>query len=198
MMAAGLGGIAAAVSAGCSEDSGPVRRLRLATGPRGGPYNAFGRALAKAVADGDLVEFSDGAGAPRVAASVERERPPGGVPACLPARGSGARSLVPWADEHRRERVGTLVTLTASGGAATFQVLGERGELIGTFVRDKASTAGASHPLDRDAGRRPRGGGLQGPDLLLLAAANPTGMQGYAEGRRAPPAMSAGRDCLEA
>lgn len=51
MMAAGLGGIAAAVSAGCSEDSGPVRRLRLATGPRGGPYNAFGRALAKAVAD---------------------------------------------------------------------------------------------------------------------------------------------------
>ncbi|WKD36994.1 TAXI family TRAP transporter solute-binding subunit [Streptomyces xanthophaeus] len=47
----GLGlGVLAAVSAGCSGDSGPVRRLRLATGPEGGPYNAFGQALAQAVA----------------------------------------------------------------------------------------------------------------------------------------------------
>ncbi|MFJ4776068.1 TAXI family TRAP transporter solute-binding subunit [Streptomyces sp. NPDC088762] len=51
-MGAGLGaiGAAAAALAGCSTDSGPVRRLRLATGPEGGPYNAFGQALAQAVA----------------------------------------------------------------------------------------------------------------------------------------------------
>ncbi|MEV6399312.1 TAXI family TRAP transporter solute-binding subunit [Streptomyces sp. NPDC051907] len=49
VMSAGLGSVAA-VLAGCSGDSGPVRRLRLATGPEGGPYNAFGKALAQAVA----------------------------------------------------------------------------------------------------------------------------------------------------
>lgn len=49
--ALGVGGAgAAAPAAGCSADSGPVRRLRLATGPEGGPYNAFGQALARAVA----------------------------------------------------------------------------------------------------------------------------------------------------
>ncbi|WP_232789571.1 TAXI family TRAP transporter solute-binding subunit [Streptomyces jeddahensis] len=47
---AGLGGVAATLLSGCAEDSGPVRRLRVATGPRGGPYNAFGRALAGAAA----------------------------------------------------------------------------------------------------------------------------------------------------
>ncbi|WP_308407495.1 TAXI family TRAP transporter solute-binding subunit [Streptomyces olivochromogenes] len=41
---------AAAALAGCSQDAQPVRRLRFATGPEGGPYNAFGRALATAVA----------------------------------------------------------------------------------------------------------------------------------------------------
>ncbi|MFD4916658.1 TAXI family TRAP transporter solute-binding subunit [Streptomyces virginiae] len=49
LMGLGLGALAG-VSAGCSGDSGPVRRLRLATGPEGGPYNAFGQALAQAVA----------------------------------------------------------------------------------------------------------------------------------------------------
>lgn len=44
----GVGGLAA-VLAGCSAESGPMRRLRFATGPQGGPYYAFGRALAKAV-----------------------------------------------------------------------------------------------------------------------------------------------------
>lgn len=55
-MRAGLGAVAAAAatasasaSAGCSAASGPVRRLRLATGPEGGPYNAFGKALTHAV-----------------------------------------------------------------------------------------------------------------------------------------------------
>ncbi|MFA7768509.1 TAXI family TRAP transporter solute-binding subunit [Streptomyces sp. NRRL S-448] len=43
-------GVLAGMPAGCSGDSGPVRRLRLATGPEGGPYNAFGQALAQAVA----------------------------------------------------------------------------------------------------------------------------------------------------
>ncbi|MFF4422990.1 TAXI family TRAP transporter solute-binding subunit [Streptomyces sp. NPDC001549] len=49
VMGFGLG-VLAGVPAGCSGDSGPVRRLRLATGPEGGPYNAFGQALAQAVA----------------------------------------------------------------------------------------------------------------------------------------------------
>jgi hypothetical protein len=83
------------------------------------------------------VEFSDGSGPPRVVAHLERELPPGGIPAYLAARKSGARSFVLWADEHRRERVATLVTTSASGGTATFQVLGPQGELIGTFVRRK-------------------------------------------------------------
>ncbi|GAB7035801.1 TAXI family TRAP transporter solute-binding subunit [Streptomyces platensis subsp. malvinus] len=48
----GVGGLAALL-AGCSSQSGPVRRLRFATGPQGGPYHAFGRALAKAVTSGE-------------------------------------------------------------------------------------------------------------------------------------------------
>lgn len=86
----------------------------------------------------DLVEFSDGSGPVRAVAYVERELPPGGIPAYLAARSSGARSFVLWADEHRRERVATLVTLSATGGVATFQALGAHGELIGTLVREKA------------------------------------------------------------
>lgn len=50
-MGAGAGALAVALAA-CAGDSGPVRRLRLATGPEGGPYNAFGQALAQAVAAG--------------------------------------------------------------------------------------------------------------------------------------------------
>ncbi|MFF5703719.1 TAXI family TRAP transporter solute-binding subunit [Streptomyces sp. NPDC012794] len=49
LVRAGLG-VAAAALAGCAAHPGPARRLRLATGPRGGPYNAFGRALARAAA----------------------------------------------------------------------------------------------------------------------------------------------------
>ncbi|WP_326727637.1 hypothetical protein [Streptomyces phaeochromogenes] len=86
----------------------------------------------------DRVDFSDGSGPSRVVAYVERELPPGGTPAYLAARSSGARSFVLWADEHRRERVATLVTLSATGGVATFQALGAHGELIGTLVREKA------------------------------------------------------------
>ncbi|WP_037806089.1 TAXI family TRAP transporter solute-binding subunit [Streptomyces sp. NRRL F-2580] len=48
VLAAGVGALAVAL-AGCSGDAGPVRGLRLATGPEGGPYNAFGKALAQAV-----------------------------------------------------------------------------------------------------------------------------------------------------
>ncbi|MDT0320935.1 hypothetical protein [Streptomyces millisiae] len=86
----------------------------------------------------DLVHLSDGSGPARVVAHVERELPPGGIPAYLAARGSGARSFVLWTDEHHRERVATLVTLSATGGVATFQAFGAQGELIGTFVREKA------------------------------------------------------------
>ncbi|MFF4583493.1 TAXI family TRAP transporter solute-binding subunit [Streptomyces sp. NPDC001389] len=52
LMGAALGAVAAAALAGCSGGSGPAPRLRLATGPPGGPYNAFGQALARAAADG--------------------------------------------------------------------------------------------------------------------------------------------------
>ncbi|MFH7596796.1 TAXI family TRAP transporter solute-binding subunit [Streptomyces racemochromogenes] len=50
LLAAGLGAVTAAL-AGCSGHAGPAPRLRLATGPQGGPYHAFGQALARAVAD---------------------------------------------------------------------------------------------------------------------------------------------------
>ncbi|MEV7026682.1 TAXI family TRAP transporter solute-binding subunit, partial [Kitasatospora sp. NPDC093558] len=46
-----LGG-AAGVLAGCSDGSGPTGSLRLASGPEGGPYNAFGRSFTDAVAAG--------------------------------------------------------------------------------------------------------------------------------------------------
>ncbi|TJZ57550.1 TAXI family TRAP transporter solute-binding subunit [Streptomyces piniterrae] len=48
MLGLGVGGLAAVLT-GCSAESDPVRRLRFATGPPGGPYHAFGRALAAAV-----------------------------------------------------------------------------------------------------------------------------------------------------
>lgn len=67
---AGLGAVAAALS-GCTGSPGPPRRLRLATGPEGGPYNAFGRALAAAVAaDGGRLEIA----AVGTAASVDNLR----------------------------------------------------------------------------------------------------------------------------
>ncbi|KPC65266.1 TAXI family TRAP transporter solute-binding subunit [Streptomyces chattanoogensis] len=48
LLGIGVGGLVA-VLAGCAAESGPVRRLRFATGPQGGPYHALGRALAEAV-----------------------------------------------------------------------------------------------------------------------------------------------------
>ncbi|MEU8774164.1 TAXI family TRAP transporter solute-binding subunit [Streptomyces sp. NPDC048606] len=44
----GLAALAGALS-GCSDGPAPGPPLRLATGPEGGPYNAFGKALARAV-----------------------------------------------------------------------------------------------------------------------------------------------------
>ncbi|MFJ9841358.1 TAXI family TRAP transporter solute-binding subunit [Kitasatospora sp. NPDC101155] len=44
--------LTAALTAGCSGNDGPVRSLRLATGPEGGPYNAFGRSFTEAVTVG--------------------------------------------------------------------------------------------------------------------------------------------------
>ncbi|MFF8315853.1 hypothetical protein ACF06V_01665 [Streptomyces bobili] len=85
-----------------------------------------------------MVSFSDGSGPAPSVVYVERELPPGGTSAYRAARGSGARSFALWADDQRRERVATLVTLSAGGGVARFQVLGAHGEVIGTLTREKA------------------------------------------------------------
>ncbi|WP_327367637.1 hypothetical protein [Streptomyces sp. NBC_01217] len=85
-----------------------------------------------------MVDFTDGSGPPRAVAYVERELPPGGIPAYLAAHKTGARSFVLWADEHRGSRVATVVTQSAHNGVATYQVLGAHGEVIGTLVREKA------------------------------------------------------------
>jgi hypothetical protein len=86
----------------------------------------------------NVVDLRDGSGAPRAVAYVERELPPGGIPAYLAARDTGARSFVLWADELRGSRVATVVTESAAHGVATYHVLDARGELIGTLVRAKA------------------------------------------------------------
>ncbi|MFE3248363.1 hypothetical protein [Streptomyces sp. NPDC059209] len=87
------------------------------------------------------IDFSDGSGASRPVAHVERELPPGGIPAYLAARKSGARSFVLWADEERRGRVASLVTLSA-GRRARFEVFGPGGESLGRITRDKAFSRG--------------------------------------------------------
>jgi hypothetical protein len=79
-----------------------------------------------------------------VVAYVGRELPPGGIPAYLASRNSSARSFVLWADEHRRERVTTLVTLSATVGVATFQALGAHGKLIDAQSEDLALSQAAS------------------------------------------------------
>ncbi|MFE6040957.1 hypothetical protein [Streptomyces sp. NPDC056452] len=88
------------------------------------------------------VDLTDGPGASRPVAHVERMLPPDGIPAYLAARNSGARSFVLWADESRQARVATLVTLSTSGGRAQFQVLGPQGEPLGVLTRDKAFSRG--------------------------------------------------------
>lgn len=88
---------------------------------------------------GHVVKFADEVGGEsRVVAHVERELPPGGIPAYLAARKTGARSFVLWADPERRTRLATLSTASAADGVATYQVWGAQGELIGTLVREKA------------------------------------------------------------
>ncbi|WP_328899042.1 MULTISPECIES: hypothetical protein [unclassified Streptomyces] len=78
------------------------------------------------------------AGASRVLAHLEREPPPGGIPAYLAARKDGARSFVLWADPERRARLATVVTASAGDGVSAYQVLGGYGEVLGTVVREKA------------------------------------------------------------
>ncbi|MEU8990462.1 hypothetical protein AB0C98_29210 [Streptomyces sp. NPDC048558] len=99
------------------------------------PRRVRGPGQAKVAA---MVSFSDGSGPAPSAVYVEREPPPGGISAYLAARRGGTRSFAVWADDQRRERVATLVTLSAGGGVARFQVLGARGEVIGTVIREKA------------------------------------------------------------
>ncbi|MGW8749151.1 hypothetical protein [Streptomyces sp. NPDC055794] len=86
----------------------------------------------------DMVSFSDASGPAPSAVYVERELPPGGTSAYLAVRRGGARSFALWGDDQRRERVATVVTLSAGGGVARYQVLGAHGEVIGTLMREKA------------------------------------------------------------
>lgn len=74
----------------------------------------------------------------RVIAHLERELPPGGIPAYLEARKSGARSFVLWADPERRARLATLVTISSADGVTAYRVHGGQGEVIGTVLREKA------------------------------------------------------------
>ncbi|OKI94930.1 hypothetical protein AMK18_29120 [Streptomyces sp. CB01249] len=86
-----------------------------------------------------VVKVADGpAGESRVLAHLERELPPGGIPAYLAARKDGARSFVLWADPERRARLATVVTASSGDGVSAYQVLGGYGEVLGTVVREKA------------------------------------------------------------
>ncbi|WP_328890299.1 hypothetical protein [Streptomyces sp. NBC_00316] len=88
---------------------------------------------------GHVIRYADTPGdSARDVAYPERELPPGGIPAYLEARKSGARSFVLWADPQRQARLATLVTASADDGVATYRVLGPQGEPLGTFVREKA------------------------------------------------------------
>ncbi|MFE9396346.1 hypothetical protein [Streptomyces flavidovirens] len=102
--------------------------LRLAAEPRTSPHEV----------DHEVRYADTEGGTPRVAAHVERELPPGGVPAYLAARKTGARFFALWADPYRQRRIATVVTTAASGGVASYQLLGEEGEIIGSLTRERA------------------------------------------------------------
>ncbi|WP_372348433.1 hypothetical protein [Streptomyces sp. KL116D] len=78
----------------------------------------------------------------RVLAQVERELPPGGIPAYRGARKKGARSFLLWADEGRAQPLARLVTQSVEGRQVTYQVLDAHGQIIGTIARRKAFRGG--------------------------------------------------------
>lgn len=117
----------------------------------------------------DSIDFTDGSGPARVVAYPERELPPGGIPAYLAARKRGARAFVLWADAHRRERVATVVTQSAAAWCR--QLPGPRRARRAhrhDRAREDVPRQGPSYALDRDPTRRPRCGGLQGPDRVVV------------------------------
>ncbi|MFJ6854223.1 hypothetical protein ACIQM3_27515 [Streptomyces sp. NPDC091271] len=81
------------------------------------------------------IDFFVKPGPSRTVAHVERELPPGGVPAYLAARGSGARSFVLWADEYRGARAATVVTVSCGKGTSVYQVLGAQGSCAPSYAR---------------------------------------------------------------
>lgn len=88
---------------------------------------------------GHFVSFADTPeGVGRPVAHVERELPPGGIPAYLAARKEGVRSFVLWADPERRSRLAALVTASSAEGVSMYQVLDGQGGPIGTILREKA------------------------------------------------------------
>ncbi|WP_327247714.1 hypothetical protein [Streptomyces sp. NBC_01320] len=70
---------------------------------------------------GHVITCADTLGDPaRNVAYVERDLPPGGIPAYLAARKDGTRSFVLWADPQRRTRLATVITTSAGDGVATY------------------------------------------------------------------------------
>jgi hypothetical protein len=88
------------------------------------------------------VEVFPAQGSARTIAHLERELPPGGIPAYLAARRTGARSFVLWADEHRGALLATVGTVSSANGVAAYQVLGPQGELLCTIERAQAFRKG--------------------------------------------------------
>ncbi|MEU5959077.1 hypothetical protein [Streptomyces sp. NPDC047525] len=79
---------------------------------------------------------------PHVLAHVERELPPGGIPAYRGDRKRGTRSFLLWADEGRAQTLARLVTQSTEGHRVTYQVLDAYGQIIGTITRRKAFRGG--------------------------------------------------------
>lgn len=79
---------------------------------------------------------------PHVLAHVERELPPGGIPAYRGDRKRGARSFLLWDDEQRAQMLARLVTQSIEGHRVTYQALDAYGQIIGTITRRKAFRGG--------------------------------------------------------
>ncbi|MFK0199621.1 TAXI family TRAP transporter solute-binding subunit [Streptomyces lavendulae] len=196
VMGAGCGALASAL-AGCAGASAPARPLRFATGPEGGPYNAFGQALARAVAEpGDhgprilpvttaasvdnLRQLDEGTVDLALAmADVAEDAVLGREPLPRPVTGLTALArvyvnythlLVP-ADGPVHE-AGALAGRPVAAGAAGSGVQVVAGRILGAAGRDGAAAAPLERPLGlAESVRALRGGEV---DALFWSGGVPT------------------------